>query len=111
MLQGLLIVGVKHKDGHIVPVKAYAGGIRWSTDIQFKGDIDMFACLIPATMDEAMGPASTVNKRSQRDDIQVAPDPPPVQQLSPIPSPFPVPIPPAGNPNKGDIIRHPEANR
>jgi PAS domain S-box-containing protein len=62
LLQGVLTVGVKRKDGAITPVKTYAGGIRWSTAVQFKNDIDMFAIFIPSTIEEAHEANSTLNE-------------------------------------------------
>lgn len=75
-LQGLLTVAIKHKNGSLVPVKAYAGGIRWSTEIQFSGDIDMFAVFVPVSENEALRGRTTI-KGNDKPDIQVAPSPPP----------------------------------
>lgn len=93
-LQGIITVGLKRKDGRIVPVKIYAGGIRWSTDIQFSGDIDMFAVFIPSSEDEATGRESTI---TPEDDIHIVPQAPPVRPLATQPAPVPLP-PPATQP-------------
>lgn len=101
-LQGAITVGIKHKNGSIVPVKAYAGGIRWSTDIQFNGDIDIFAVFVPVSQSQAIreikeGDGTTLKKDTE---IKAAAPPPPVQPLAPLPSPKPLPPPqnqPVGN--------------
>jgi PAS domain S-box-containing protein len=74
-LQGLITVGIKHKDGHILPVKAYAGGVRWSTDVQFENDIDMFAVFVPVEADDASKGESTVKPKDGQE-IRTAPQPP-----------------------------------
>jgi PAS domain S-box-containing protein len=75
LLQGVFTVGIKRKDGSITPVKAYAGGIRWSTDIQFPGDIDMFAIFTPVTIEEARDRNSNIGEDVP---LKLSPDPPKV---------------------------------
>lgn len=94
LMQGLITVGIKHKNGHLVPVIIYAGGIRWSTDIQFDGDIDMFALFIPVPVEQATKGRSNIDKYEPRQ-LQQAPPPPPVPTFIPVPTPVPVPSPPA----------------
>jgi PAS domain-containing protein len=48
-MKGAETLGIEHKDKSIVPVKIYAGGIRWSQDIQFAGDLDLFAVIVPVS--------------------------------------------------------------
>lgn len=88
MLQGSITVGVKHKDGHIVPVKLLTGGIRWSTDIQFKGDIDIFAVFIPVSEGKAKDEIRTGgNTTLQKENvIRSAPSAPTVSPLAPFSS-------------------------
>jgi PAS domain S-box-containing protein len=75
LLQGVFTVGIKRKDGTITPVKAYAGGIRWSTDIQFSGDIDMFAIFTPASIEEARNTNSNIGDNVP---LKTSPDAPKV---------------------------------
>lgn len=92
-LQGSLTVGVKHKDGHIIPVRIYAGGIRWSADIQFNNDIDVFAVFIPVSVVDAAREIKVNDGTTlpEGTDIKGAPPPPPVRPLAPLPSPKPLP--------------------
>lgn len=73
LLQGVFTVGIKRKDGTITPVKAYAGGIRWSTDIQFPGDIDMFAMFTPVSVEDAHKSNSTIGENVP---LKASPEPP-----------------------------------
>lgn len=84
-LQGVITVGIKHKDGSIVPVHAYAGGIRWSQDIQFVGDIDLFAVFVPVSERVARQEPTTITPDTP---IQVAPDPPPTPVMAPTVPPL-----------------------
>jgi PAS domain S-box-containing protein len=81
-LQGVITVGIRHKEGRIVPVHAYAGGIRWSQQIQFTGDIDMFAVFIPVSEEEAHDEPTTILPGTP---LKVAPPPPPTPVLAPRP--------------------------
>jgi PAS domain S-box-containing protein len=81
-LQGLLTIGVKRKDGNIVPVRAYAGGIRWSTDIQFAGDIDTFAVFVPVSESQINREIKAGESTITEDDaVKVAPPPKPANPL------------------------------
>ncbi len=73
LLQGVITVGVVRKDGTVAPVKAYAGGIRWSTDIQFEDDTDLFAVFVPVPESEALKGSTTIKKET---DIKAAPQAP-----------------------------------
>jgi PAS domain S-box-containing protein len=85
-LQGNMVVGVKRKDGQIAPVRIFAGGIRWSEDIQFDGDIDLFAVFIPeGVLSAAFSPASTIPSGTP---LKQAPPPPQSPILSPMPRRF-----------------------
>lgn len=76
-LQGVITVGVRHKNGNIVPVKAYAGGIRWSQDIRYAGDTDIFAVFVPTTSEGMPAEPGT--------ETQEAPDAPTTPSLIPLP--------------------------
>lgn len=80
MMQGIITGGIKHKNGNIVPVRAYAGGIRWSQDMQFQGDIDMFAVFVPVSEKKAREEPSTIPNDTP---IQIAPTPPSISPLVP----------------------------
>lgn len=83
MLQGVLTVGLRHKDGHIVPVRVYAGGIRWSADIQFENDTDLFAVFIPVESKEARQEPTTI---PQSTPVTPAPPAPIIAPLVPVPA-------------------------
>lgn len=94
-LQGVITVGVKHKNGHVVPVRIYAGGIRWSTEIQFTGDIDIFAVFVPVSKETAEsqikeGGDTTLAPGTK---IKEAPAPPQVLPLAPLPPSVSLPPP------------------
>lgn len=72
-LQGVLTVGVLHKDGHLVPVQVYAGGIRWSREIQFDQDTDIFAVFVPVEEKTAREQPTTIPSSTP---LQEAPQPP-----------------------------------
>jgi PAS domain S-box-containing protein len=83
VLQGVLTVGIKHKDGHIVPVRVYAGGIRWSQEITFEGDTDLFAVFVPVREDEVREGPTTIPASTP---VQTAPSPPATPTLVPVPA-------------------------
>jgi PAS domain S-box-containing protein len=79
LMQGKIIFGLVHRDGKVVPVRAYSGGIRWSQDVQFKGDTDLFAMLEPVDPKHSHAP-TTIDPKTP---VQVAPPPPPTKTLVP----------------------------
>lgn len=89
LFQGLIKVGLKHKNGNVVPIKMFSGGIRWSTDIQFKGDIDMFAIYLPVDPKDAMTPPTNLKYIEGRE-LQWVPLAPPVKSMVPIPQSLPI---------------------
>jgi PAS domain S-box-containing protein len=81
LMQGIITFGLLHKDGRVVPVKAYSGGIRWSQEVQFKGDTDLFAVFVPVDPNkEKDNPATTIDPTTP---VKVAPPPPPTKTLVP----------------------------
>jgi PAS domain S-box-containing protein len=80
-LQGVITVGVRHKDGHIVPVHIYAGGIRWSEGIQFRGDIDIFAVFVPVPIEDIAAGPTTIDSGTK---LKESPPAPPVPVLAPV---------------------------
>lgn len=79
LMQGIITFGLLHRDGRAVPVKAYSGGIRWSQEVQFKGDTDLFAVFVPADPPKPQEP-TTIDPRTP---VQVAPPAPPTKTLVP----------------------------
>ena len=79
LMQGIITFGLLHRDGRAVPVKAYSGGIRWSQEVQFKGDTDLFAVFVPADPPKPQEP-TTIDPKTP---VQVAPPPPPTKTLVP----------------------------
>lgn len=79
IMQGQLTFGLLHRDGKVVPVTATAGGIRWSQEIQFKGDTDLGAVFTPVDPKHSES-ATTIDPRTP---VQVAPPAPPTKTLVP----------------------------
>lgn len=102
LFQGLVTTSVKHKNGNVVPVKIYSGGVRWSTDIQFKGDIDMFAIYFPVDPKDALVPPTSLTNLEFRK-LQGSLPAPTVKPMVTIPYSTPTPV-PVGN-DEGKIIR------
>jgi PAS domain S-box-containing protein len=82
LMTGVIPIGLQHRSGRVVPVRTYAGGIRWSGDIQFRGDTDLFALFVPVTRHEALE-KSAIDPEAP---MKVAPPPPPVKTLVPAPA-------------------------
>lgn len=88
MLQGVLTVALVHRDGRLVPVRIYAGGIRWSQDKAFDGDTDMFAVIVPVSEARAHREPSTISEDTP---VTPAPPPPPAKVIVPLPPDTPGP--------------------
>jgi PAS domain S-box-containing protein len=58
-VKGTHILAIRHKDTSMIPVRVYVGGIRWSQDIQFTGDLDIFAVFCP--LSDAPSPAPPID--------------------------------------------------
>lgn len=80
LMTGVIPIGLRHRTGRVVPVRTYAGGIRWSQEVQFTGDTDLFALFVPVTRHEALE-SSAIDPATP---MKVAPAAPPAPTIVPV---------------------------